>query len=181
LVYCLHLCGDQARGVTILGRLVSEDSSSHRMCDFVKDGRVARVGIEARRERPWAKAWLFRRFRFTCPFSLFHSPVSVRPRVIPDGRISRVRFATIAVHVRSSPSRRGLSAHSHAPGRAHVITAVPENFLPERIAEKLATRRDYVAVINGAVVATGSLLGNFLNLFRAASRLSFSKAPLSHR
>src|SRR5262249_30683736 len=37
------------------------------------------------------------------------------PRVIPDGRISRVRLATMTVPVRPSLSRRGSSAHSHPP------------------------------------------------------------------
>jgi hypothetical protein len=34
---------------------------------------------------------------------------------LPDGRISRVRLATMAVPAQSSLTRRGLSAHSHAP------------------------------------------------------------------
>jgi GNAT superfamily N-acetyltransferase len=44
----------------------------------------------------------------------------------------------------------------------HVITAIAENFSPERVAEKLATRRAYVAVVDGAVVGTGSLDGHVI-------------------
>ena len=39
------------------------------------------------------------------------------PRVIPDGRISRVRLATLTVPLPSSQCRVGLSAHSHTPTR----------------------------------------------------------------
>ena len=34
---------------------------------------------------------------------------------LPDGRISRVRLATMTIPTRSSLARRGLSAHSHTP------------------------------------------------------------------
>jgi GNAT superfamily N-acetyltransferase len=40
---------------------------------------------------------------------------------------------------------------------AHVITAVAENFSPERVTEKLANRIAYVAIVDGAVVGTASL------------------------
>jgi|HubBroStandDraft_6_1064221.scaffolds.fasta_scaffold391830_2 GNAT superfamily N-acetyltransferase len=45
---------------------------------------------------------------------------------------------------------------------AHVIAAVAENFSPERVAEKLATRRAYVAIVGGAVVGTASLDGRVI-------------------
>ena len=41
----------------------------------------------------------------------------------------------------------------------HVITAVAANFSPDRVAEKLATRKAYVAIVDGAVVGTASLHG----------------------
>jgi GNAT superfamily N-acetyltransferase len=45
---------------------------------------------------------------------------------------------------------------------AHVIAAVAENFSPERVAEKLATRRAYVAIVGRAVVGTASLDGRVI-------------------
>jgi GNAT superfamily N-acetyltransferase len=45
---------------------------------------------------------------------------------------------------------------------AHVVTAVAENFSPERVAEKLAARRAYVATVDGMVVGTGSLDGRVI-------------------
>ena len=45
---------------------------------------------------------------------------------------------------------------------AHVITAIVENFSPERVAEKLATRRGYVAIVDRAVVGTASLDGRII-------------------
>jgi GNAT superfamily N-acetyltransferase len=44
----------------------------------------------------------------------------------------------------------------------HVIVAVAENFSQERVAEKLATRRVYVAIVDGAVVGTASLDGRVI-------------------
>jgi hypothetical protein len=46
---------------------------------------------------------------------------------LPDGRISRVRLATMTVPVRSSPPRRGLSAHSHAPRARKVYRAARQS------------------------------------------------------
>jgi GNAT superfamily N-acetyltransferase len=45
---------------------------------------------------------------------------------------------------------------------AHVITAIAENFSPQRVREKLASRRAYVAVVDGTVVGTGSLDGRVI-------------------
>jgi GNAT superfamily N-acetyltransferase len=45
---------------------------------------------------------------------------------------------------------------------AHVITAVVEKFSPERVAEKLAARRAYVAIVDGAIVGTASLDGRII-------------------
>jgi len=45
---------------------------------------------------------------------------------------------------------------------AHVIEAVAENFSPERVAEKFAVRRAYVAIVDGAVVGTASLDGRVI-------------------
>jgi GNAT superfamily N-acetyltransferase len=45
---------------------------------------------------------------------------------------------------------------------AHVITAVAANFSPERVAEKLAARRAYVAIVDGAIVGTASLDGRVI-------------------
>jgi GNAT superfamily N-acetyltransferase len=45
---------------------------------------------------------------------------------------------------------------------AHVITAVAANFSPERVAEKLAARRAYVAIVEGAIVGTASLDGRVI-------------------
>jgi GNAT superfamily N-acetyltransferase len=42
----------------------------------------------------------------------------------------------------------------------HVITAVAENFSPERVAVLLMTRQVYVALIDGAIVGTASLDGS---------------------
>ena len=42
---------------------------------------------------------------------------------LPDGRISRVRLATMTVPARSSLPRRGLSAHSHTPRTRRVYRA----------------------------------------------------------
>jgi GNAT superfamily N-acetyltransferase len=42
---------------------------------------------------------------------------------------------------------------------AHVITAVAENFSPERVAENLTTRKTFVAIVDGVVVGTASLDG----------------------
>jgi hypothetical protein len=77
-----------------------------------------------------SKALLFRRFRGKCPFSLVHSSrFRTPPLVISDGRISRVRLATVTVPLPSSLCRRGLSAHSHTPTHggvpAHIADAEP--------------------------------------------------------
>ena len=42
---------------------------------------------------------------------------------LPDGRISRVRLATMTIPARSSLTRRGLSAHSHTPHARQVYLA----------------------------------------------------------
>jgi GNAT superfamily N-acetyltransferase len=39
----------------------------------------------------------------------------------------------------------------------HVITAVAENFSPERVAENLTTRKTFVAIVDAVVVGTASL------------------------
>jgi GNAT superfamily N-acetyltransferase len=44
----------------------------------------------------------------------------------------------------------------------HVITAVAANFSPERVAEKLAARRAYVAIVDGAIAGTASLDGGVI-------------------
>ena len=42
---------------------------------------------------------------------------------LPDGRISRVRLATMTIPTRSSLARRGFSAHSHTPQARQVYRA----------------------------------------------------------
>jgi hypothetical protein len=94
-----------------------------------RGGVIAHPRFNPGRDRGTARATLgrlglFRRFRFTCPFSLFHSPrFRTPPRVIPDGRFSRVRLATMTVLAWSSLARRGLSAHSHTPRARQVYRA----------------------------------------------------------
>jgi|ERR1700683_2417453 len=41
----------------------------------------------------------------------------------------------------------------------HLIAAVAENFSPEQVAEQIAARQAYVAVVDGVVVGTASLQG----------------------
>jgi GNAT superfamily N-acetyltransferase len=43
-----------------------------------------------------------------------------------------------------------------------VITAIAENFSTGRVAEKLAIRRAYVAIVDGAVIGTASLDGRVI-------------------
>jgi GNAT superfamily N-acetyltransferase len=45
---------------------------------------------------------------------------------------------------------------------AHVITAVAVNFSPERVAKKLAGRKSYVAIVDGAIVGSTSLDGRVI-------------------
>src|SRR5262249_43567630 len=56
-------------------------------------------------------------------FGLVGCSFPYSPRVIPDGRISRVRLATMTVPAQSSLPPRGLSAHSHTPRARRVYRA----------------------------------------------------------
>ena len=47
--------------------------------DFYFRAYLGLCRVEMRRAQPQAKAWLCRRFRFTCPFSPCHSPRFLRP------------------------------------------------------------------------------------------------------
>ena len=76
------------------------------------------VGIEIRRAQPWVKAWLFRRFRFTCPFSLLHSPRFRKPPYDPGRSDFPSPVLTLACPPTAFPQRRKLKCwHTYTPLR----------------------------------------------------------------
>jgi hypothetical protein len=66
---------------------------------------------------------------------------------LPDGRILRVRLATMTVPVRPSPTRRGLSAHSRSPRRERFTAQPGAKGLPR--SSTAACRPNYAGAESG--------------------------------